>query len=137
MNEPGFQDLHNIGVIARVLRVFEMPGGATTAILQSAGPRVTLESIVRTQPYMKGMLTPLKDEKVDEHSDEFKALMESCKELAEKFIEKSDRMAPDTAFAIKNLDHPTILVNFICANFPFKTEDKIQLLRFDSLEERT
>lgn len=136
VNDPGFQDLHNVGVVARVLRIFEMPGGTTTAILQSSGPRVRLESIVRTQPYMKGMLTPLPDEEVDEHSDEFKALTESCKELADKYIEKSDRMAPDTAFAIKNLDHPTILVNFICANFPFNAEEKVQLLKYDSLQER-
>ena len=39
VNEPGYQDLFHVGVIARVLRVFEMPGGNTTAIMQSAGPR--------------------------------------------------------------------------------------------------
>ena len=48
--EPGYQDLYHVGVVARVLRVFEMPGGNTTAIMQSAGPKVHLESIVRTQP---------------------------------------------------------------------------------------
>ena len=56
--------------------------------------------------------------------------------MANKFIEKSERLAPDTAFAIKNLDHPIILVNFICANFPFSAEEKVQLLRFDSLTDR-
>ena len=135
-DEPGYGDLHHIGVIAKVLRIFEMPGGTTTAIMQSSGPRVHLNSIVRTLPYMKGMVTPLQEEETDEQSDEFKALMESCKDLANKYVEKSDRMAPDTAFAIKNLDHPTILVNFICANFPFNAEDKIQLLRCDSLKDR-
>ena len=134
--EPGYQDLYHVGVIARVLRVFEMPGGNTTAIMQSAGPKVHLDSIVRTLPYLKGMVTPMEEEEVDEHSDEFNALMESCKELSNKFIEKSDRLGPDTAFAIKNLDHPTIFVNFVCANFPFTPEEKVQLLRYNNLKDR-
>ena len=136
VDEPGYQDLFHVGVIAKVLRIFEMPGGNTTAIMQSAGPRVHLDSIVRVHPYMKGKVTPMQEEEVDEQSEEFKALMDSCKELANKYIEKSERLAPDTTFAIKNLDHPTILVNFICANFPFSVEEKVQLLRFDSLKER-
>lgn len=136
VDEPGYKDLYHIGVVAKVLRIFEMPGGTTTAIMQSSGPRVHLDSIVRTFPYMKGMVSPLEEEDTDEQSDEFKALMESCKDLSNKYIEKSDRMAPDTAFAIKHLDHPTILVNFICANFPFNAEEKVQLLRCDSLKDR-
>ena len=134
--EPGYQDLYHVGVIARVLRVFEMPGGNTTAIMQSAGPKVHLDNIVRTLPYLKGMVTPMEEEEVDEHSDEFNALMESCKELSNKYIEKSDRLGPDTAFAIKNLDHPTIFVNFVCANFPFTPEEKVQLLRYNNLKDR-
>ena len=136
VDDPGYQDLFHIGVIARVLRVFEMPGGNTTAIMQSAGPKIHLDNIVRTLPYMKGMVTPLEEEDVDEHSDEFKALTESCKEQANKFVEKSERLAPDTAFAIKNLDHPMILVNFICANFPFNADEKVQLLRYNNLKDR-
>jgi ATP-dependent Lon protease len=136
VDDPGYADLYHVGVIAKVLRIFEMPGGTTTAIMQSSGPRVHLDSIVRTLPYMKGKVTPLEEVEMDEQSDEFKALMDSCKELANKFIEKSERLAPDTAFAIKNLDHPIILVNFICANFPFSAEEKVQLLRFDNLTDR-
>ena len=136
VNEPGYQDLFHVGVMARVLRVFDMPGGNTTAIMQSAGPRIHLDSIVRTQPYMKGMVSPLQDVEEDEQSDEFKALMESCKELSNKYVESSERMAPDAAFAIKNLDHPVIFVNYVCANFPFTPEEKVQLLKFDSQTER-
>lgn len=136
VDEPGYQDLYHVGVVAKVLRVFEMPGGTTTAIMQSSGPKVHLDSIVKSQPYMKGMVSPLNDEEEEEVSEEFKALMDSCKELANKYVEKSERMAPDTIFAIKNLDHPVILVNFICANFPFSADEKVQLLRYNSLKDR-
>ena len=136
VDDPGYSDLYHVGVVARVLRIFEMPGGTTTVIMQSSGPRVHLDSIVRTQPYMKGRVTPLEEMEEDESSDEYKALMASCKDLANKYVEKSDKLAPDTSFAIKNLDHPIIMVNFICANFPFAVEDKIQLLKCDSMKDR-
>ena len=135
-NNPGYQDLYHVGVIAKVLRVFELPGGNTTAIIQSTSTKIHLDSIVKIQPYLKGMVSPMNEEAVDEHSDEFKALMENCKELANKYVENSDRVAHDTIFAIKNLDHPVILTNFICTNFPFSIEEKVQLLRYDNLTER-
>ena len=80
VDEPGYQDLYHVGVVAKVLRVFEMPGGTTTAIMQSSGPKVHLDSIVKSQPYMKGMVSPLNDEEEEEGSEEFKALMDSCKD---------------------------------------------------------
>ena len=136
VDEPGYSDLYHVGVVAKVIRIFEMPGGTTTAIMQSAGPKVHLDGIVRTQPYMRGMVTEMDEIVEDEQSDEFKALMESCKDLANKYVEKSERLSPDTSFAIKNLDHPTILVNFICTNFPFNVDEKVQLLRYDNLKDR-
>lgn len=45
-------------------------------------------------------------------------------------------MSPDTVFAIKNLDNPEILVNFICANFPIPVEEKIKLLKAGDLQSR-
>ncbi len=136
VDEPGYSDLYHVGVVAKVIRIFEMPGGTTTAIMQSAGPKVHLDGIVRTQPYMRGMVTEMEEIVEDEQSDEFKALMESCKDLANKYVQKSERLSPDTSFAIKNLDHPTILVNFICTNFPFNVDEKVQLLRYDNLKDR-
>ena len=37
VDDPGYADLYHVGVVARVLRIFEMPGGTTTAIQQTKG----------------------------------------------------------------------------------------------------
>ena len=135
VDDPGYRDLYHIGVIAKIIRIFEMPGGNTTAILQSNGPKVILENITRTTPYLQGMVTPIEESIVNENSDEFKALMDTTKELAAKYLEMSDRMAPDLALVIKNQEGE-ILINFICSNFPFSVEEKNQLLKIDNLNER-
>lgn len=47
MDDPGFNDVYHVGVIGKILRVFEMPGGNTTVIMQSNGPKVHLDSITK------------------------------------------------------------------------------------------
>ena len=133
---PEYKDLYPTAVIGKVLRIFEMPTGNTTVILQGTGPKVHLDEVTSMRPYLKGRATPIKEEMDDEKSDEFKALTDTCRELSNKFIELSERMAPDTSFAIKNLDNNEMLINFICANFPFSIADKYDLLQLNTLKER-
>ena len=71
-----------------------------------------------------------------EGTTEFKALMDTCREMSSKFIDISDNLSPDAAFAIKNLENNEMLVNFICSNFPFTVEDKIDLLQINNLKDR-
>ena len=71
-----------------------------------------------------------------ENTDEFKALMDTCREQSMKYIEVSDRISSDTSVAIKNLETPELLVNFISSNFPFPIDSKFDLLSANSLKER-
>ena len=137
VDEPGFADLYHVGVVARILRIFEMPGGNTTVILQSNGPKVSLNNLTKTVPYLKGKVTPIEEETENNmDTDEFNALMDTIKDLLKKFIDVSDKVSPDTGFAIKNLDQSEILVNFVCSNFPFSPEEKNQLLEINNLKDR-
>lgn len=136
VENPGYKDLYPTAVIGKVLRVFEMPGGNTTVILQANGPKVHLDEITAVRPYLKGKVTPIKESMEAEKTDEFKALMDTCREQCLKFVETSEHMSPDTSFAIKNLDNPELLVNFICTNFPFTIEEKFELLDLSTLKDR-
>lgn len=134
-DDPGYHDLYHIGVIARVLRIFDMPGGNTTIVLHSIGPKIILDSISRTQPYLQGLVSPIEEQPLIEDNEEFYALMETTKDLALKYISMSERMTPDLALVIKS-QAGELLVNFICANFPFTTEEKNQLLQFNNVKDR-
>lgn len=65
--------------------------------------------------------------------DEFKVLIDICKDLMSKFIEVFEKMSLDMVFVIKNLDNLEILVNFICVNFFILVEEKIKLLKVGDL----
>ncbi len=136
VENPGLDDLYPTAVVGKVLRIFDMPQGNVTVILQACGPKVRIDEISATRPYLKGKVTVLAEDMRKEKTDEFRALIDTCRELSIKFIESSEHIAPDTAFALKNIEVGEPLVNFICSNFPFSLEDKVKLLETDNLKER-
>ena len=135
-DEPQFEDLHTIGTIGKIVRILEMPDQTTTVILQGL-KRLELTGITETHPYLKGSIE-VKDEIMPDKNDkEFQALVETCKDLTIRYIKSSDSLHQDSAFAIKNISNHMFLVDFICTNLPLKKDEKIELLRYDSLRERT
>ena len=136
VESPVQKDLYPTAVIGKVLRIFEMPGGSTTVILQANGPKVHIDKITSLRPYLSGKVTRIEEDMKVEGTTEFKALMDTCREMSSKFIDISDNLSPDAAFAIKNLENNEMLVNFICTNFPFTVEDKIDLLQINNLKDR-
>ena len=133
---PLFEDLHTIGTVAKIVRVLEMPDQTTTVILQGS-TRMELKEITDTTPYLKGRIATLNEELPEKNDKEFHALVEACKDLTVRYIKSSDMFPQDSAFAIKNITNPMFLVDFICTNLPLKKDEKIELLRIDSLRART
>ncbi len=134
--DPGFEDLHPMGVVGKVVRILEMPDQSTTIILQGI-KRIELMGITDTTPYMRGLIELRPEEHPDKDDKEFQALVDTCKELTTRFLKASDGFHADSTFAIKNIDNHMFLVDFICSNLPFKKDDKIELLNISSLRERT
>lgn len=135
-DEPGFEDLHTIGTIGKIVRVLEMPDQTTTVILQGM-KRGDLKNITNTTPYLRGEVEVLEEEIPAKTDKEFQVLVETCKDLTIRYIKSSDALHQDSAFAIKNIDNHMFLVDFICTNLPLKKDEKIELLRMDALRERT
>ena len=46
-----------------------------------------MDSITKTSPYLKGMVTPIPEANDQLETDEFKALIDTCKDLTSKFID--------------------------------------------------
>ena len=134
-DEPAFEDLHPIGTIGKIVRVLEMPDQTTTVIIQGM-KRLELKNITETHPYLKGEVNIIDEEIPSKDDKEFQALVETCKDLTIRYIKSSDSLHQESAFAIKNLTNHMFLVDFICTNLPLKKDEKIELLRIDSLRER-
>ena len=134
-DHPEFNDLHNIGVVGRIVKVLEMPDHSTTAIVQGF-KRMELTEITGNQPYLKGKIEIRDEEKPEKNDKEFTALVDTCKDLTVRFIKTSEMINQETIFAIRNLNAPLFVIDFLATNLPLKKDEKIQLLSINSLKDR-
>lgn len=134
VEDPSTDDLYETGTLALILRTLRMPDGNTTVILQGK-KRFRIDEFTTTEPYFKAHVTPI-DTKREKLDKEGKAIIDSVKELALKIIELSPNIPTEAGFAIKNIDSPNFLVNFIASNLNVDTSEKQKILNENSLLDR-
>lgn len=135
IEEPVFDDLFKTGVMAYIIKVLKMPDDSTTVILQGRN-RIFLEEEIHSEPYFKAKITPLSTDSVIETTDDFTALMGSIKDMSLSAIKLNPNIPGDSGFAIKNIDSPSFLVNFISSNLNANLEEKQALLELETINER-
>lgn len=138
VNDPGYNDLYCVGTIARVLRTFELPNGNVTAILQSMGPKVFLNSITNEIPFLWGTVSDMPEvDTFDLSSAEDKVLLDALIDISVQYIKQGeDSNANEAIYAMKQMHNPKMVINFICSNLPIDLKDKINLLKCPSIKER-
>lgn len=132
VEDPQQADLFEIGTIAQVMKTLEMPDGNTTVIIQGKR-RFRLEEITETEPYLRGRITPFGDSSPVPRDRQFKALIQSIKDMAMQIVQKSGAVPFEATFAIRNIESPWFMVNFIGSNLVAKMEDRQKLLEINDI----
>jgi ATP-dependent Lon protease len=135
IENPVFEDLHNIGTIGQIVKLLEMPDGSTTAIIQGR-KRMVLNELISDDPYFIARVRTIPEVKPSIPSKDFDAIVGSLKDLSLKIIKINPNISPEASFAVKNIENNTYLINFICSNTDIKVQDKQKLLEINSLRER-
>ncbi|MCX7743094.1 MAG: endopeptidase La [Flavobacteriales bacterium] len=135
IEDPNEQDLNRIGTVAQILKMLRMPDGSTTAIIQGK-KRFEVKQFTQTEPYLKAVVTIFSEQKPSDHDQEFNALVSQIKELSLNIIQQSPHIPSEATFAIKNIESPSFLINFISSNLNAEMEEKQQMLEVRDLKER-
>src|SRR6056297_1557301 len=136
INEPEEKDIYRTGTVAHILKVLEMPDGSTSVIIQGR-QRFQINEMVQDEPYHKATVTLLNDELPKDDSREFEAIVGSLKDLSLRIIKLSSHIPPETSFAVKNIENPKFLVNFICSNSDIEIKEKQKLIEIEDLKQRS
>ena len=132
---PDINDLYQIGTVASILKILEMPDGTTTAIIQGKR-RFLLEDILYDDPYHVGKISLKKEEGVPKNDPEYNAIAESLKDMASKIVKYSSHIPNEAGFALKNIESMLFLINFISSNTDVDYQNKQELLEIDNLKQR-
>lgn len=132
---PMQEDLYEVGVYAKVMKLLTLPNGNITAIVQCFS-RLRLINIIQSLPHLEGIVEPLIDIEPEKRDREFKTAMDDLRNLVNEYINVSDDIPDEATFAIKNITNNIMALNFICSNLPFTTKEKIRLLEMELVKER-
>ena len=133
--DPTKNDIHNVGTVARILRVLKMPDGNITVILQGK-KRFQIDEVTSEKPYIRATIKEVTEKRPGKHDTEFLAILDSIKELAIKIIKESPNIPTEATFAIKNIESQSFLVNFVSSNMNLSVSEKQDLLAINALKER-
>jgi ATP-dependent Lon protease len=123
--EPGPEDLYEVGVVGVVARMLKVPDG-TLRILVQGTQRVRLGPYVAEQPYLVARIGELPD--VVEDGTELEALTRNVQRTFSEIIEQIPYLPEELQMAVANLDDPAALAHLIAGALRISTEEKQELL---------
>ncbi|MCM4169912.1 endopeptidase La [Arenibacter sp. TNZ] len=132
---PGVKDINTLGTVARILRVLQMPDGNTTVIIQGK-KRFEVAEVLTEKPYITATVRETTEVRPESDNKEFRAIIDSIKELSLQIIRDNPNIPSEASFAIKNIQSDSFLINFVSSNLNLSVKDKQELLEIGSLQDR-
>jgi ATP-dependent Lon protease len=131
--QPGFDDLYEVGTAAVVHKMIKVPDG-TLRILVQGLQRIRLEHPVQDDPYLTGEFQELPDELSE--TPEVEALTRNVQNLFARVIGLVPYLPEELQIAAANVDDPSALGNLVASTLRLKTEEKQRLLELTDVEAR-
>ncbi|MBB4117729.1 ATP-dependent Lon protease [Mesonia hippocampi] len=135
VENPGVEDINRLGVVANILKVLKMPDGNITVIIQGK-KRFEINEVLTQEPYLTASIFEVGELKPIKKDAEFTTIVESIKDLSLRIIKENPNLPSEASFAIKNIESPSFLVNFISSNMNLSVEEKQKLLAINDLKDR-
>lgn len=129
--EPGMDDLYHVGTVCRIVHMMKLPDGNHNALLQAIN-RAGLDSVEDTPDGLTGKVTAIPEINNEDNEAELNITVGLIQERIKRLSSMSDDMPLEVIELMKKMPTGTFFVNFICTNFPFSLEKKVQLIYEDS-----
>jgi ATP-dependent Lon protease len=123
--EPGPDELYDVGVAGVVARMLKVPDG-TLRILVHGAQRVEVGDYVATEPYLVARITEAPD--VVTQSSELEALQRNVQSTFSRIIEEVPYLPAELQMAVANLDDPSELAHLIAGALRIGVEERQALL---------
>ena len=132
---PTGNDVFKFGTVAKILKTFKLPDGNITVILQGK-KRFEITEFTQEEPYLRAKVVDVPEVRPEQEDEEFNAIIESIKDTAQDIVRENPNIPSEAAFAIKNIESKSFLINFVSSNLNLDVLDKQELLEINDLKER-
>ena len=131
--DPTFDDVYQIGTLARVLKVIRLNSGNYSVVLQGIGRMRILEPLDR-HPCLRARVERLHE--APTHDVEVDALATHLREGARNLATLVPNQPREASAALDNIGDPGALADLIASNLPLGTEAKQDILELFDVRDR-
>ncbi|WP_075349905.1 endopeptidase La [Algoriphagus marinus] len=133
-DDPSWEDIYQVGTIAKIIKMIVLPDGNTTIIIQGK-KRFRIKEQVTDDPYFIAKVDYL-EENFPKSSKKIQALEESLKDSATRILHLNPEIPREAQVALDNIDNTAFLTHFLSSNINAPVESKQRLLEINDGVER-
>jgi ATP-dependent Lon protease len=131
--DPLYDDLFRWGTIAQVMKIFKMPDGTQSAMVQGV-TRGRILDYLQSEPYMVVAVQPYADEKVE--GLDIEAMVMNLRAQFQKAVDLAPYLTPEHAMLVMNTESPGRLADIIVWNLNLQLEEKQNFLEITDVRKR-
>ncbi len=132
-NDPQPDDLYRWGTIVQIMKVFRMPDGTQSVMVQGLH-RARILDFVETEPFMKVAAQAAREEDIE--GMDVEAMMANLRNLFQKTADLAPYLSPEHTMLVMNTEEPARLADFIAWNLNVSIEDKQKVLETVDVRQR-
>jgi len=125
-DDPGQDDLYDMGVIATVLQLLKLPDGTVRVLVEGQKRAKHLALTEQDDGFVVAETELIEEEEVS--GPEVSALMRSIVEQFENYSKLNKKLPAETAVQLNEIEEPSRLADAVAANINVKVSDKQALL---------
>jgi ATP-dependent Lon protease len=113
--EPGQTDLHAIGTLTYIHKMFKLPDGSLRLIVQGLS-RIRLVSVATAKPYIKAQIAEVPDVLGPSDTLEIDALQRNIRTNFQQVVQLSPVLSEDLTALAANITDPSRLADFVASS---------------------
>ncbi|MBD2859683.1 endopeptidase La [Spongiibacter sp. KMU-158] len=133
VDEPGTDDLYDIGTVANILQLLKLPDG-TVKVLVEGAYRAQIDAIAAEEDYFRADIRALDETRIP--SAEADVMLRSAVSQFEKFINLSKKIPAEVLTSLSGIEDPGRLADTIAAHMSMELEQKQAVLEMVDERER-
>lgn len=126
-DEPGPDDVYDIGMVCMIMRTLKLPDGRLKVLVQAMN-KAKIANYEQTDPFFMVKVDLLDDDDISEISVETEALMRTVREQTEKILSLKGIMSSDLMVILNNIEEPGRLADLVVSNLNLKTTESQSVL---------
>ncbi len=132
-DDPGTDDLYQLGTIANILQLLKLPDG-TVKVLVEGGQRAIMQQLNEQEQYSTAVVEVLTEEDIDERRGE--VLTHSLYTQFEQYVQLSKKVPAEVLSSLSEVSDPARLADSIASHMVLNIEEKQKILEITDLVER-